>query len=107
MSQFYCPYLEGFVELTTEREAHIAERHPDLLPAYAEKISLVLASPDEIRRNERSGITRTFARWFDDVRDGKHIVVVVVTDIAPTRHWIVTAYITRRLTGGSTEWIRS
>ena len=34
MSRFPCPYLKGNVELTEERERHIAERHPDLLPEY-------------------------------------------------------------------------
>jgi len=29
-----CPYLKTHVELTDEREAHIREKHPELLPAY-------------------------------------------------------------------------
>ena len=37
-SRFPCPYLNGEVELTEEREHHIAERHPDLLPEYREQI---------------------------------------------------------------------
>jgi hypothetical protein len=32
MAQLPCPFLSGEVELTGERERHIAERHPDLLP---------------------------------------------------------------------------
>jgi hypothetical protein len=107
MAYFPCPYLGGSVELTPEREAHIAERHPDLLPDYRDKISLTLAAPDEVRRSDRSGVTRTFARWFDDVRGGKHIVIAVVSELEPERHWIITAYIARRLSGGTTEWKRS
>ena len=34
MSLFPCPYLKGEVELTDERERHIAERHPELLPEH-------------------------------------------------------------------------
>ena len=34
MASFPCPYLGGDVELTDERERHIAERHPDLLPEH-------------------------------------------------------------------------
>ena len=34
MNRFPCPYLGGEVELTEERERHITERHPDLLPEY-------------------------------------------------------------------------
>ncbi len=31
---FHCPYLKTHIELTDEREAHIREKHPELLPAY-------------------------------------------------------------------------
>lgn len=42
-----CPYLRAEVELTEEREHHIAERHPDLLPEHRERVAEVLAEPDE------------------------------------------------------------
>jgi hypothetical protein len=36
------------------------------------------------------------------------VVVVVVTDTTPsTRHWIVTAYLARKLAEGEGEWQRS
>ena len=36
------------------------------------------------------------------------IVVVVVSDeLATQRHWLITAYIARRLTEGDVEWTRS
>lgn len=38
MRTFPCPYLRGEVELTDEREAHIARTHPDLLPDYLTEI---------------------------------------------------------------------
>ncbi|MEW6325811.1 MAG: hypothetical protein AB1515_10550 [Nitrospirota bacterium] len=42
------------------------------------------------------------------MRGGKHVVVVVVTEAEPaSRHWIVTAYVARRLAGGKVEWKRS
>jgi len=34
MTKFSCPYLGGEVELSDERERHIAEHHPDLLPDH-------------------------------------------------------------------------
>ncbi len=37
-----CPYLESNVELTDEREQHIAARHPDLLPEYRHTIATTL-----------------------------------------------------------------
>jgi hypothetical protein len=44
---------------------------------------------------------------FDSVRGGKHVVVVVVSESVPgARHWIITAYIARRLAQGEIEWKR-
>ena len=49
--------------------------------------------------------TRLFTKWFDDIRQGKHLIVVVVSDFIPSpRNWIITAYIARKLTGGIIEW---
>ena len=39
------------MELTSERERHIAENHPELLPAYRFGIAETLAEPDEVRRS--------------------------------------------------------
>jgi len=108
MAWFACPYLAGKVELTEEREGHIAERHPDLLPQHRQCIADTLAAPDQVRRSTRFGNARRFSRWFTDLRGGKHVVVVVVSDVAPScRHWIVTAYIARKLAEGDIEWTRS
>ena len=107
MSCFPCPYLKGEVELTEERERHIAERHPDLLPEHREWIAETLAQPDQIRRSVRFGSARLFSRQYADARAGKHVVVVVVSEVDPSdRHWIITAYIVRRLAEGEVEWKR-
>jgi hypothetical protein len=37
MMRYPYPYLKGEVELTDEREHHIAERHPYLLSDYWQK----------------------------------------------------------------------
>jgi hypothetical protein len=79
-----------------------------VMPEYRDSIVETLADPDQIRRSARFNDARLFTRWFDDVREGKHVIVVVVTDAAPNeRHWIVTAYIARKLAGGVIEWTRS
>lgn len=106
MATYSCPYLGQDVELTDERAAHIVQHHPDLLPKYQQKIATVLADPDQIRQSLRFGRARMFTRWFDDLRGGKHVVVVVVSDsLPPERHWIITAYIARRLSKeGYVEW---
>jgi len=108
VTRFPCGYLRGTVDLTEERERHIAERHPDLLPAHRERIAETLGSPDEIRRSARFATARLFSRWYTDLMGGKHIVVVVVSEPDPQRrHWVITAYITRRLAEGDVEWTRA
>ncbi|MBI4316931.1 MAG: hypothetical protein HY675_00455 [Chloroflexi bacterium] len=108
MTRYPCRYLTGEVELTEERERHIAERHPDLLPEHRHRIAETLADPDQVRRSARFGSARSFSRWYTDLRRGKHVVVVVVSELDPTmRHWIITAYVARRLAEGEIEWKRS
>lgn len=107
MRTFPCLYLEGEVELTDEREMHIARTHPDLLPEYVAEIGHTLADPDQVRRSARMSAARLFYRWFEHVRQGKYVAVVVVSETIPVeRHWIITAYITRRLAEGEVEWCR-
>jgi hypothetical protein len=108
MSRFPCPYLKGQVELTAEREHHIAARHPDLLPEHRDRVKETLADPDQVRRSARFGNARMFSRWYSDLKRGKYVVVVVVSEPDVThRHWIITAYLTRRLAEGEPEWKRS
>jgi hypothetical protein len=105
MRAFPCPYLGGEVELTDEREAHIAYTHPDLLPEYLDQIRQTLADPDQVRRSTRMSTARLLDRWFEDIRQGKYVVVVVVSEVVPKeRHWIITAYMTSRLAKGEVEW---
>ena len=108
MALIECPHLHGEVELTAERERHIAERHPDLLPEHRQRIMETVTDPDQVRRSPRVRDARLFARWFDDLRGGKNVIVVVVSGPGDGgRHWIVTAYIARRLAGGEIELVRS
>jgi hypothetical protein len=51
MSWFACPYLRRKVELNREREKHITEHHPDLLPGNRKFIITTLSDPDHIRRS--------------------------------------------------------
>jgi hypothetical protein len=65
MSRFPCPYLNGQVELTEERERHIVERHPDLLPEHLERLERLaetLSAPDQVRRSSRFGSAKLFSR---------------------------------------------
>jgi hypothetical protein len=107
LARLACPYLKAEVELSDERERHISERHPDLLPEHRTRIATTLADPDQIRRSRRFGSARLFSKWYDEVKGGKHIVVVIVSANDDSRHWIITAYITRSLAAGEIEWARS
>jgi hypothetical protein len=49
VTHFPCPYLQTQVELTEERERHIAERHPDLLLEQRTCIADTLAESDQVR----------------------------------------------------------
>ena len=107
MLSFACPYLKGVVELTQERERHIAENHPDLLPLHRDLIAATLADPDQVRSSTRFGSARLFSRWYSHLGTGKHLVVVAVTAGAEARQWIITAYLARRLSAGFVEWKRN
>lgn len=108
MIRFPCPYLKGEVELTEERERHIGERHPDLLPQHRARMAETLSDPDQVRRSARFAGARLFSRWYNDQERGKYVVVVVISQSEPrARHWIITAYLARKLAEGEVEWNRS
>lgn len=105
MALLKCPYLKIDVELTAERERHIQNHHPDLLPEHRQRIIETVGEPDEIRRSSRVGNAKLFSRWFDDLRGGKYVVVVVVDESKRESHpWIITAYMARKLKEGEIEW---
>lgn len=101
-----CPYLGSPVELNPERERHIAERHPELLPEHRDRVAETVAAPDQVRRSKRFLAARLFSRWYSDLKGGKHVVVVVIGD-DDGRYWVITAYIARALTAGEDEWPRN
>jgi hypothetical protein len=67
-----------------------------------------LAAPDQVRKSARFGSAKLFSRWYPDLREGKHVIVVVVSEREPhSRHWIITAYMARKLAPGDMEWERN
>ncbi len=91
-----CPYLGADVELTDERERHIGNHHPDLLPSHRGRMIEAVADPDQVRRSARVGNAKLFTKWCADPGGGKYVVVVVVSDPGrKTRPWIITAYLAR------------
>jgi len=104
---FECPYLNAAVELSEERIAHIQSRHGYTWPDLEREVQMTLADPEEVRQSDRDPQTRLFSRWFETLRTGRYMVVVTVSETKPPRHWIVTMYTSRRLTGGIWEWSRN
>lgn len=110
MARFFdCPYLGAQVELTDEREAHIRRLHPEVLTPARNLLADTMAEPDSVRRDyDDPDRTRHFSRWYDDLRGGRHLVVVVVTDEVPARrHWIVTVYASVEFEERDILWERS
>jgi hypothetical protein len=62
MASFPCPYLNGEVELTDERERQIAARHPDLYQAHWPRVAETIADPDQVRWSRRDPNTRLLTR---------------------------------------------
>jgi hypothetical protein len=105
MKLFLCPYLQSEVILTDEREEHITERHPDLLPQYKQCLAETLLKPLHIRCSHRAHNALLFSRWFDDIKQGNYVVVSILKDNAPHIHpWIITAYLSKRLPKGDIVW---
>lgn len=107
MRVFPCPYLGIEVELTDERETHIIETHPGTLPDYLKQLAETLADPDQIRQSDRDPSAFLFSKWFDTIRTGRFLVVVVVSQTEPTRCWIITIYTARKLAGGQVVWTKT
>jgi len=104
---FVCPYLGGPVELTRERERHILRKHPEVMADQSDRLALALSDPDEVHRDPDDAGIRLFFRWIHNWLGGKNLVVVVVSGSGPTaRHWVVTAFPSRKLPAGEPEWKR-
>jgi hypothetical protein len=104
---FESSYFDAPVELTDERAVHILSGHPEFGSELQLMLKQALGSPDQVRTSPRFGAARLMCRWYDDFKNGKWVVAVVVTDVPSERRWIVTAYVTSNLTSGEIEWAKS
>lgn len=92
------------VELTEERWQHIVIEHPEVID-HKEKIPIVLADPDYVKRSKRDEHVILYYRYFADIFDGKYLLVAVKKDLL--RSFVVTGYVTRSVMQGETLWERS
>jgi hypothetical protein len=107
--EFDCPYLGAKVELTAERERHIARTHPEVLSPGG-SIGETLGEPDAV--GSRSDGTLAFIRWWPGLVGGHWLVVCVLGNrpggtSATMRWWVVTAWMARRRGPWKVEWERN
>jgi len=103
-----CPFLKQTVRMSAEREAHVLSVHSELAPDWPALLAQTLDDPDELRWSDRDEETLLFGRWYPELLDGKHVIVVVVLDASGGQQpWIVTAFIARRWPAGVLAWRRS
>ena len=94
------------MELTDEREAYVRTKHPEVFAGARDYLRETLDDPEVVQRDRQHPGTRLFGRWYDDLVHGEYLIVAVVSDTSPSRHWIVTAFVARRLGRGAIEWQR-
>ena len=105
MVRFICPHLGAPVELTRERERHIMQEHPEILPGRIDLVAQSLADPAEIRLDPKYSATRKFIRRCDEPFEGRYLVVLVVSrNGRQGRHWIATTFLSSRRPKGEVEW---
>ena len=80
------------------------ERHPGTLPDYLTQLAETLSTPDLIRKRSREPNALLFSKWFDTIRLGRYLVVVTISEDEPVRHWVITAYTARKISGGEKIW---
>jgi hypothetical protein len=91
--------------LSAVHRHEVGSKCPGVTPRLRKWTAATLKDPDEIRRSTRFKDARLLSRWHPDLRAGKYVVVVVVSDRGLTRrHWIITAYAARRLAAGGPRW---
>ncbi|MEW6417375.1 MAG: hypothetical protein AB1480_04555 [Nitrospirota bacterium] len=98
----YTSILGDSIELTDERWIHILNEHPEV-KHYKDRIQEVLASPDYIKQSGRDAKVSLYYKFYNDIYDGKYILIVVKRDL---RSFILTCYITDIIKKGATLWER-
>jgi hypothetical protein len=94
---FHCPHLNANITLSIPRAQHIIEQHPRTWPDLRTEITATLANPDRIFPSKSDPEAQQFVKWFDTIRTGRYMIVIVVSQSDLDQHWIITAYTMRKL----------
>ncbi len=100
MAMNYIDKFGNSIELTEERWNHIVKEHPEIL-SFKDRIADVLKEPDYIKRSGRDADVLIYYKFYDDILEGKYLLVVVKKDI---RSFVLTGYITDAIKKGETLW---
>lgn len=90
-----CTALNSNVVLTQERLKHIEQGHPEVAPEHIDKIVETIQDPGLVRVSRRQTGGLLLSRWYPEILNGKHLVVVVIS--TEKRSWVATAYFTRQI----------
>lgn len=92
------------VRLTEERWRHVLDRHPEM-EGLREKTLETLAEPDMIQKGDFGELLA--ARSYADTLFGAKFLVVAYRENSAEDGFVLTAYLTRRLSSGrEIEWKR-
>ena len=95
----YSESLRCNVSLTNERLLHIRAGHPEVSPAHDRLILETIRAPEKVRQSKRMTNAHLLSRWYSEVLNGKHLVVVVIVN--EDRGWVATSYFTNKIADGS------
>jgi hypothetical protein len=98
--KYFCTFLNTDVDLTEERETHIHEYHPDIVP-FIDRIQDVFLSCDAIHEGNRDPNLILFYKFYNDIFDGKYNVVAIKRN---HRSFILTTYLTDVIKAGAMLW---
>ncbi|MFN0145918.1 MAG: hypothetical protein ACKVT1_05360 [Dehalococcoidia bacterium] len=106
-----CPFLGGLVEFNDERREHIESVHPREARDVFDELASVVCDPDVVFETPRQG-EHALARAQENHASHFVVAIVVTEDVRSServhaRHWVVTAYISRRLPRWRILWRRS
>ena len=87
------------IELTAERWLHVLAAHQEL-HALENLIPEALQKPDAVVRSIYDPQVRLYYKQFSHIWHGKYLVVVKLN----RRHFMLTAYITDKIKGGTRVW---
>ena len=91
--------FSNIIRLIDKQWNHIIKEYPEV-GIYKNRLSDVLIKPDLVKRSKRDRDTFLYYRYYEDIYQGKYLLIV-----ARTRdRLLLTCYITDRIKEGDVVW---